>query len=464
MGKIREKLLDFKQRLSDRRMYSIVVTIIAVLAAWGVYQAKERANLRQELDNQYNRAFYEMVDYVQNVEVLLMKSLISATPEATAVTMQKAWQQANMAQTNLGQLPISQPILANTSKFLSQIGDLAYSLNGQNMNGTPLEEKQYTLIEQLHGFAVGLEKSLGDLQNSLSTGRLRWGELAKKGAPLFKKTSDEMENNQFAEVDKTFQDYPTLIYDGPFSDHLADVKPKALTGNDISVEEATKKVEALFGIDKIAEIKNTSRNDIEPFKTYSFEVSFRDENNKQKAMLDITQKGGHILWMLNNRAVGQESLDMSAAKKMGIKYLESLGYNSMKDTYYLKEGGVATINYAYSQNDVTVYSDLIKVKIALDNGELVGFESKGYLASHETRNLPAEIISSEEAKKVITPRAEIKSYNLAVIPTDYKTELYVYEFKGKLNEKDFIVYVNAQTGKQEKILIIIDTPNGVLTM
>ena len=110
MGKIREKLLDFKQRLSDRRMYSIVVTIIAVLAAWGVYQAKERANLRQELDNQYNRAFYEMVDYVQNVEVLLMKSLISATPEATAVTMQKAWQQANMAQTNLGQLPISQPI------------------------------------------------------------------------------------------------------------------------------------------------------------------------------------------------------------------------------------------------------------------------------------------------------------------------------------------------------------------
>jgi len=164
---IREKLLDFKRRLSDRKMYSIVVVAISAVALWGFYQYKHAADLRQELDNQYNRAFYEMVGYVNNVEVLLLKSLICNSPEKTAQTMQEAWRQSNLAQSNLGQLPITPEVLSNTSKFLTQVGDLAYSINNQNMSGKGLTEEQYKLIEQLHGFAVTLGQSLNDLQNQL---------------------------------------------------------------------------------------------------------------------------------------------------------------------------------------------------------------------------------------------------------------------------------------------------------
>ena len=53
----------------------------------------------------------------------------------------------------------------------------------------------------------------------------------------------------------------------------------------------------------------------------------------------------------------------------------------MKRTYYLKEEGVMTINYAYVQNDVTMYPDLIKLKVALDNGDILGIETQGYLNS-----------------------------------------------------------------------------------
>jgi len=86
---------------------------------------KNSISLRQELDNQYNRAFYDMTGYVNNVEVLLVKSLISSSPTKTASTLQEAWKQATLAQTNLGQLPVSQQILGNTSKFLTQVGDLS---------------------------------------------------------------------------------------------------------------------------------------------------------------------------------------------------------------------------------------------------------------------------------------------------------------------------------------------------
>ena len=131
---IRDKLLDFKRRLSDRKMYSVVIVLIAAVAAWGIYQYKRAADLRQELDNQYNRAFFEMVSYVNNVESLLAKSMVSTTTDRTAITLQEAWRQAGLAQTNLGQLPVSQPVLASTSKFLTQVSDLSLADN-QNIRG-----------------------------------------------------------------------------------------------------------------------------------------------------------------------------------------------------------------------------------------------------------------------------------------------------------------------------------------
>lgn len=461
---IREKLLDFKRRLSDRKMYSIIVVIIAVVAIFGIYQYKNSISLRQQLDNQYNRAFYDMTGYVNNVEVLLMKSMISSSPTKTAATLQEAYKQATLAQTNLGQLPVSQQILSNTSKFLTQVGDLANTLNGQNMQGKHLSDQQYNTIGKLHDMSVSLGKSLNGLQNQLSMGRIKWGELAKKGAPLFKKASSSLTMQNFENIDKTFQNYPTLIYDGPFSDHLVTTQPKGVTGDKLTVEQAKKNIAGIFGSEKISAITDTGKNDSGPINTYSYRVSFKNAPKGQTAILDLTQKGGHIFWMLYNRPTGAPKISVDQAKELGRKFLEVHGYKNMVDTYYLKQDGIATINYAYKQENVTIYPDLIKVKIALDTGEVVGIESKSYLAAHTDRTIPAPKITQSQARALINPRVNILSTGLAIIPTDFKTELYTYEFKGKFNDRDFLVYINAETGKEENILMIIDTPQGILTM
>jgi len=461
---IREKFLDFKRRLSDRKMYSIIVAVIAAVAIFGVYQYKHASELRQKLDNQYNRSFYEMTGYVNNVEVLLLKSMITSTPTKTAAILQEAWRQANLAQANLGQLPISQPVLANTSKFLTQVGDFAYSLNNQNMAGKPLSDKEYSTIEKLHGYSVTLRDSLGDLQNMISNGRIKWGELDRKGTPIFQRTSAELPNQQFENIDKTFQNYPTLIYDGPFSDHLVTAQPQGVTGDMLNAEQAKQKVVDFFGADKVKAVEFTGKVDTDPIKTYSYKITFKNAPKDQDASMSITQKGGHPFWMLYNRPVSSEKIKVEEAKAMGKKFLESRGFKGMVDTYYLKEDNTATINYAYQQDNVTIYPDLIKLKIALDNGEVTGFEAKGYLSAHKDRTIPQPKLTEEQARALINPRLRILSSGLAIIPTNYKTELFTYEFKGKLNNNDFLVYINAENGKEENILMIINTPNGILTM
>ena len=44
-----------------------------------------------------------------------------------------------------------------------------------------------------------------------------------------------------------------------------------------------------------------------------------------------------------------------------------------------------------------------------------------------------------------------------------ETEILCYEFKGKVDEREFLVYINAENGKEEDVLVITNTPNGTLT-
>lgn len=461
---LRDKLLDFKRRLSDKRMYSIVIVLIGAVSVWGIYQYKHAANLRQELDNQYNRAFYEMVGYVNNVETLLAKSMISTTTVKTAITLQEAWRQANMAQTNLGQLPVSQPVLASTSKFLTQVGDLSLSLDNQNIRGKALSDDQYKTVERMYKYSSALNKSLMELQNDLGTGRMKWGELASKGTRLFSKTSSKDMMKKIETINTTFQDYPSLIYDGPFSDHMSSAEARGLTGDMMNAEEAKKSVKKFLGEDRVQEVADAGKSDGGPIKTFSFNVTLKNTPKDQKINIGVSQKGGHVIWMLHNRPVKESKIDMEKAITAGRDFLNDKGYKNMEDTYYLTQDNIATINFAYRQKSVTVYPDLIKIKVALDTGEIVGLEAKTYLSNHTERKIPNPKISAEEARKKINGKLQLYGSGMAIIPTSYKKERLCYEFKGKLNNNDFIIYINAETGEEEDILMIVNTPNGVLTI
>ena len=150
--------------------------------------------------------------------------------------------------------------------------------------------------------------------------------------------------------------------------------------------------------------------------------------------------------------------------KNGREFLNRIGFENMKESYILIQENIITINYLYVQDDILVYPDLIKVKVALDNGEILGVETNGYLNSHFVRQDIVPTISKEVAKASLNTRLDIQSEGLAIIPTEWKTEILCYEFKGKIDETEFLVYINAENGREENILVITETPGGVLTM
>ena len=213
--------------------------------------------------------------------------------------------------------------------------------------------------------------------------------------------------------------------------------------------------------DNIKEVENLGYSENATIPEYNFSVKTLSEDNVN---ISISKKGGHIVYMNSNREVNTEIISQEEANEKGKEFLNNHGFKDMKETYYLKQNGIVTINYAYTQNNVVIYSDLIKVKVALDNGEVLGIETTGYLNNHTQRDVSKVSINIDEAKKTLNKDLEISSEGLAVIPTEYKTEILCYEFKGKVEDREFLVYINAENGREEDILIITNTPNGTLAM
>ena len=452
-------LLDWKNRLKKGHMLSVICILLIVVAILGVILYQKQREYRQASENSYNMAFSELVDYVQNVETYLAKSLISSTPEHGAETLTHLWREANLAQTYLSRLPIESQELENTEKFLNQVSDYSYSLSRKNIYNESLSDEDLNNLKELHGYSVDLENTLNQLSEDLNSGRFEWGELTKKGTVAFAQQVDNISKESFSNLEENFHEYSGLIYDGAFSEHLTSSEPKGLTGDDVDENKAQELAKEFVGQDKVKEINSLGFAENATIPVYDFSIT---TNNDETVNISISKKGGHVVNMNSNRDIDIESITQEEANNKALEFLNSRGFPNMEETYYLKQDGIVTINYAYKQDDVIMYPDLIKVKVALDNGEILGVETTGYLNNHTERNLDNIKITEEEARKDLNPDLEITSSGLAVIPTEWKTELLCYEFKGKVEDKEFLVYINAENGREEDILIITNTPNGTL--
>lgn len=445
----------------ERTITIVLLVALLVTGIWGIDQYRQKKNYHVYLQNQYHRMFYELIDHVETIEVDLAKTMVADSPRQNMLLFSDVWRQAFSAQEKLNQLPISHLTLSNTSKFLTQVGDYGYSLTRKNADGTPVSAEDRTNLEELHTYAGYLTVELQKLRNEIQGKNINLAGLAREGKFLFARASDRLPERELTRIEQQMVDYPTLIYDGPFSEHIQDIAPKGLTGENIDYEKAVDVArDFLEGIEveKINKLSN-GNGDI---KTYGLEARTSDDDS---IYIDISRKGGHVVWMLNQRDPGSADITPDKAVDTAKEFLEKNGYKNMVPTYSMRNDNISVINFAYLDDQVVAYTDLIKVKVALDNGQIVGYEAEGYLKAHHERDIPEPKLTADQARGRISISLDIeKPVQLTLIPLENKEEVLCYEFRGDFEGDDFLVYINALTGREERILKLLKSENGVLTI
>ena len=455
--------MNFKK--FKEKYFCTIVTIISIITICAIIIAcknyKEYETLKK---NKYNMAFFEVVDYMENVESYLAKSLITKEAAASSENLILVWREANLAGSYLSQIPVSTEGLSKTQKFLNQASEYSYSLFRKNVKGENLTDKDLNKLNELHDYSMEVKNTLNQLSEDINAEKLNWDDLDFNVSTMFAKETDNVSKDGFDTIEQNFEQYDGLIYDGAYSEHIINDAKKGLTGEDIDEGMAKQIAENFIENKNISRIWSNGLSKNGNIECYSFNIKLNDEDNSNMEIA-ISKKGGHIVFTNYNRKIGEEKITDEEADNFAKKFLESKDYKNLEKTYYTKEAGIMTINYAAIQDNVIIYPDLIKVKVALDNGDILGIETKGYLNNHEKRNLnKSNIISKEKAKENVNKNIKIENERLAVIPTEFKTEIFCWELKGKVNDRDFLIYVNVKTGKIENILVITDTGNGILAM
>lgn len=455
--------------MRKRGIYGVIVAILVVgVTTLASLLYIDRMQLGNRLQGRYQKELFDLIGNVQNLETDLYKVSVTSSPQQSVLLFGDIWRQAGRAADRVNSLPITHVAISETSKFLSQVSDFSFALLKLQNRGEKLTEEEMNNLEALRNNAGYLGQQLFALQNEMDEGKIGWSEIRYEGAKILGQAQTNLMDSKFTEIDKQMQQHPTLIYDGPFSENVLNITPKVMVEHEITFEDAKQRVIDFIGSDKIGEIGTYSEQGDGRVPVYAFYVIVKGRDKNSPVDIDISKNGGHVVYMLDTRDVGQPTIDVKKAIDIGLKFLNDKGFKDMIPTFSQRSDNILVTNYVYTQNNgdanVVIYPDQIKVKVALDNGEITGVEAEKYLVAHSIRNLPKAKLSVGEARAKASTKMQITNTRLSLIPLLSTREVFCYEFVGKKDDTTFVVYINAENGNEENILQIIDTPDGQLAM
>ena len=159
---------------------------------------------------------------------------------------------------------------------------------------------------------------------------------------------------------------------------------------------------------------------------------------------------------------GDINLTEEEAIEKGLSFFEKLSIDGMKAVWSEKKDNTLTVNFAFTENDVIIYSDLIKVKISLTTGDIIGYEAKTYYLNHTERAVSSPSITKEEALKKTPSDLDVKLIRLAIVPKGKAKEALCYEIAGTVEGETYYYYINALNGRQEELFKVVKGTEGNL--
>ncbi len=449
--------MSYFPNLSKKAAYAIIFILLVLAcaaAAFGITKSAEAKRKKIDLENIYNKSYVEFTADIGNMRDTTVKLMATETGDIQQqLLLNTLIRDSGNALLLLNQLPYFNENISGINYFLNQIGDFASYVNGKILRNTSLSEEDRSSIKRISEALTEFSDYLIGVDGKDGYGYVRFGE-----GDYSIKDFRGLESTEGAK-----QDFPILIYDGPFSESAQKKEPLGTTGKDIGYKAAQSKLEAALTMkpDKLGKYSDSSG----VIPAYHF-AGTQQDGKRFNAL--IAHKGGALVWMMKDYLPKYEigsTLDDDARKsciKAASDYLDSIGYEKMSQNYWQYYQGIAVVNFAYEDKNITYYPDLIKVWVDVETKEIIGLDARNYLLSHRDREVATPAISIDDARNNLNNNLEFVSGKQALIPKKDGTEVLCYEMQCSMDNYDFLVYINAYTGESEDLFRIVHAPDGKL--
>lgn len=454
--------------MRNRLTIPILLLVLILAVGWGFSQYQARRQWELSTENQYRRAFADLTENVNNMETDMSKALVAGSFPQSVRLLTNIWREANSSQTQMGQLPLASVDLSRTKMLLAKVGTFSFNAaQSRLLKGTPANETEWRKLKALRDQTRIVSQHLRSLQQQFYSTPSRWLEVDRLGTlrTSSPKLTASLNNNKVTKAFLMLEDglrrVPDIQFEG---NNLGFVpKPTGLTGKDITAAEALTVARKFLGPGYRGAVITNERIIRGGFPSYMVYVRSR-RTPAQDRRLSISVKGGHVAWMLGNRSVDHPRLDYDQAGARAQAFLKRNGFSDMQKVTQESFANIATFSFVPFRNKVLYYPELIKVQVAQDNGEILGFEAVPYLTfnnPNEPKNTRPRF-TENRIRQILNPHFKPKKMQIAQVLDEMFNKVLVYEVDGTLGTDRFLNYYNAETGKEEKIRRVDRNGNEVI--
>ena len=431
---------------SRRQMLTAVLGVALCLSlAANAWLSAGTRRLSAQLSAQRQQALSDVVSAMADIEVNLQKLMIASGASQSVSLLGETALLARHVETGLSQLPMRYEGASDAMKFVGQVGQYALSLAVELSDGSMLTDEDERQLSEMLGACQALNAHL------LSVGERLYTEPVEALSPI--DGDGAMSWAEEAISGDSAIAYPSLIFDGPFSDARTEGEARGLTGERVTRETARVAAARYAGVD-VSRVRDAadSGGRFEAF-------GFTSQTDAGALSVQVTGIGAHLLWMMPEQAAYAERLSQEECLHRAQEYLAQMGFGEMVPCFVQRYDGMLVANFAAVQDGVLLYPDQVKVQVSMDSGAVVGAECSLYLTNHVRRAELTPGIDEEQARQMLSGRLDVQRSRLCVIPQEAGERL-CWGFEGTFGDAKYYVFIDARTGEAADILRVAATPDG----
>lgn len=430
-----------------------IIGILLLLLFGGAWWYNQKLNdleqrqqtIAYQAEGQYQRNFGELSDSIQAMNGQLAQLLVTTSQEQLLLGLSSLWREVYSAINYLGGLPVAMHELESTDLLLNDVAEYSYYLLRKNvLQQKPLSQQDWNQLEEFYRRSRVVQTELDELGSQILSQNLQLTALSLED-------EENVVNTTFRSIESQVHAFPELKFEEGV--RKIEPEPRVITGEQITQIEAVAAADTFLDTLQIAHNQGQVEFSSQNAKIPIYGVRYQNESEDTVLYVEVSQKGGQVLQFYQTRDIGAAQYNTQEATEQALSFLQELDFTDMACVDNITDDRVADLTFVPKMNGIYIYSDMVKIQIALDDNSILNYDQTSYATRHYQRQLPAPTVSKEQIFMNMNPNFQVEDIQLALITDEYSiNEILTYEVRGTVVEEAFSVFVDAQSGQEIRIV------------
>lgn len=351
-----------------KTIWVIVSSVAVVFLMYHFSVQSQNKRLENALAVQYSNQLTSASEKLTKLTESVDQTLLFTDKEALDQPLEDVWRISSDIRNSISALPISNETSTVWMNYLNRLGNGASQVKNGNV---PIEEWQKNMVsarENLQALSDqwAFTNKDGGNKDYIVTAFVQ-NKLDKSGEKNWKSLGNSVKAY-------TESDFPMTASE---TDQQKKRDLQHIQDTEITSDEAQERFVKLFPEFKDAKIHITESSEDAPYPFYHIEF----HEGIRIGYADLTKKGGHILSFLLERPFDKTTITVQQMKDKSAEYMKTLGFSDTEMVEYRENSVAWHLSFARKDenNDALIYADGLQLKIAKDNGELLGLNAMEYI-------------------------------------------------------------------------------------